>query len=287
MEPSRLTVATLVGHRQVELALTCLGSLLRRSAEPVRLRVHDDGTLTADDRERLAAGLDEPEVVSRAEGEARSADFLAGRPALAAFCRDNPLAVKLVDVVACAGEELLFCDTDILFLRPFTGLGRLLALGTGAVLMSDCQEAYSVRSWHLLAHRRLRLPRRVNSGLIAFRTRHFDPDLLEWYLTHPEFRFAPVWMEQTCWALLAARAGCRLIDPEQLALPAGPPPPGKPERRVALHFVSPSRALLPLYATAAAECSDGESPVQLRTLPARRCTPFHLAASELRRRRAR
>ena len=47
-------VSTLLGHAHVEMALPCLGSLLRFSAEPLRLRVHDDGTLTAADQERLA-----------------------------------------------------------------------------------------------------------------------------------------------------------------------------------------------------------------------------------------
>ena len=291
MEPRHehqpLAVASLVGHRQVELAQTCLGSLLRRSSEPVRLRLHDDGTLTADDRDRLAATLGEPQIVERGEGEALAAAVLARRPALTAFRRENPLALKLIDAVLCTdAEELVFCDTDVLFLRPFAGLGRLLKPGSGAVFMSDRQEAYSVRSWHLLLHRRLRLPRRVNSGLIAFRTRYFDPDLLEWYLGHPEFRFAPVWIEQTCWALLGAGAGCRLIDPALVALPNGPLRPGTAEGRVALHFVSSLRGLLPAYVEKG-DAEESTKPVELRTIQTRRCTPMHLAASELRRRWAR
>lgn len=291
MEPKRerqpLAVASLVGHRQVELAQTCLGSLLRRSSEPVRLRLHDDGTLTAEDRDRLAATLGEPQIVERGEGEALAAEVLARRPALTAFRRENPLALKLIDAVLCAGSELVFCDSDVLFLRPFAGLGRLPEPSSGAVFMSDRQEAYSVRSWHLVLHRRLRLPRRVNSGLIAFRTRHYDPDLLEWYLAHPEFRFAPVWMEQTCWALLGARAGCRLVDRQQVALPESARGAGVREHRVALHFVSPLRHLLPAYLASADEAEVGEPPVALRTVAARRCSPLHLVASELRRRLAR
>ena len=53
-------VATLLGHAHVEMALACLGSLLRYSAEPLRLRIHEDGSLLAADRERLTAGLGSP-----------------------------------------------------------------------------------------------------------------------------------------------------------------------------------------------------------------------------------
>jgi hypothetical protein len=38
-----IPIATLLGHAHVELALACLGSLRRYSADPVRLRVHEDG----------------------------------------------------------------------------------------------------------------------------------------------------------------------------------------------------------------------------------------------------
>ena len=148
--------------------------------------------------------------------------------------------------------------------------------------MSDRQNAYSLRSWHLLAEPRLALPCRVNSGVLRFRTRFFDPDLLEWYLARPEFAFAPVWSEQTAWALLAARAGCRLWDPRLLRLPQ----PGEmpDEEAVALHFVSPLRAPPPRVTSKSARDRTGEPPVARRHLPARRCRPWDLAWTEARRR---
>src|SRR6185369_1948831 len=85
-------VASLLGHAHVEMAALCLGTLLRGSAEPLALRLHDDGSLTSEDRERLAAALNDPEVVPRAEADERVAEVLARRPALAAFRRRNPLA---------------------------------------------------------------------------------------------------------------------------------------------------------------------------------------------------
>jgi hypothetical protein len=284
-EPGR--VATLLGHAHVEMALACLGSLLRHSADPLRLRIHEDGSLTSQDRERLARGLGDPAFVPRAEADARVEDLLAGRPALRAFRQRNPLALKLIDIPFLSGMEadgdLAYCDSDVLFLRPFAGLFRFPGPETGAVFMSDRQNAYSLRSWHLLARPRLALPCRVNSGVLLFRTRFFDPDLLEWYLSRPEFGFAPVWVEQTAWALLGQQAGCRLWDPRLLRLPEAGVDAGDP---VALHFVSPLRGLLPGFLERAGDRT-GEPPIPVGTVPARRCRPWDLAWTEARRRLAR
>ncbi|MEA2602415.1 MAG: hypothetical protein QOF89_3407 [Acidobacteriota bacterium] len=280
-----LRVTSIVGHRQVEMAVLCLGSLLRHSAEELALRLHDDGSLTMEDRERLAGALRDPEVVSRAEADERTGDFLARHPALRAFRRGNVMALKLIDAMLFAGDELAYCDSDILFLRPFSGLYPLGETLAGAMFMSDRQNAYSIRSWHLLRYPGLRLPRRLNAGLTAFRAAGFDLDLLEWYVSRPKFQFSPVWMEQTAWGLLAGRVGCRLWDPRRIRLPE----PGEveaPEEVVALHFVSPLRDLLPRILEWAPDRT-GETPVALETVPARRCRSWDLAWTELRRRAAR
>ncbi|HEV3076772.1 MAG TPA: hypothetical protein VHB47_20290 [Thermoanaerobaculia bacterium] len=280
-------VATLLGHAHVEMALLCLGSLLRFSADPLRLRIHDDGSLTRADLERLD-GLGQPEIVSRQEADDRLAEVLSARPATRAFRDANPLALKLVDTALLApGDDLAYCDSDVLFLRPFSGLFRLPP-GCGALFMCDPQNAYSVRSWHLLTEPRLRLAARVNTGIIGFRTRWFDPELLEWFLAQPRYRFAPVWVEQTCWALLAQPAGCRLLDPAAVSIPL----PGRPAgpRQVALHFASPVRGLLADYrqrqepAGADPAAAGPGEPVELASFAAPRLTAPALAATEVRRR---
>ena len=265
----RKTISTLLGHVHVEMALACLGSLLRYSADPLRLRVHDDGSLTPEDLERLAAGLEEPEVISRREADER-VDATLGATCRA-FRGENPLALKLFDAAVFAGDSLAFCDSDVLFLRPFSGL-----FAAAPVFMADRQNAYSVRSWHMALHRRLALPRRVNTGVFQVRADLYDPDLLEWYFSHPEFRFAPVWVEQTAWALLAGRGGCRLYDPGQIAFPEAAADP------VALHFVSPLRGLL---APALEQARDrrGEPAVAIATREAGRCGVLGLALTEARR----
>jgi hypothetical protein len=273
------TATTLLGHAHVEMALLCLGSLLAYSAEPLRLRIHDDGTLTEEDRERLAAGLANPAFIARAEAEGRLEEHLAARPATRALRRTNPLGLKLVDApVLAPGERLLFCDSDVLFFRPFSGLwGR----DGETVFLRDTQNAYSVRSWQLLHEPRLRLAAHVNTGLVGYPRSAYDPDLLEWFLAHPDYQRTPVWAEQTAWALLGAQAGCRFADPARVYLPGERAE--LPDETVALHFVSPRRALLPACAEQARD-RRGEPAVALETVPAPLCHWWSLAATELRRR---
>ena len=208
-------------------------------------------------------------------------EILARHPACRAYRRVNPLALKLLDAPLLAREEsLAFCDGDVLFLRPFTGLFAWPGPEVGAVTMADLQDAYSVRSWHLLLDRRLRLPRRINTGIVHFRTALYDLDLVEWFLGRSGYLRTPVWVEQTAWALLAARAGCHVYDPRQVAFPE--PRVHVPDDAVALHFISPRRDLLPAYIDTVPDRT-GEPPVRVRTRPATRCGWAALAGSEGRR----
>ncbi len=271
------------------MAIDCLGSLLAHSADPVRFRLRDDGSLGEEERARLESALGSavgsPVFLSRQEADDRVAPYLSRRPALARARREHPLFLKLVDLaIPEAGEEIAYCDADVLFQRPFRGLFRFPGPDSDALFMSDVQNAYSLRSWHLALHRRLRLLERVNTGVILYRTRAFDPDLVEWYLSRPEFLFAPPWTEQTAWALLAGRAGsgrCRLFDPAQIAIPRAASP--LPSEAVAIHFVSPVRGRL-AEALPSALARRGETPIEIRSLPARRLSPLGLAATEARRR---
>jgi hypothetical protein len=58
----------------LEMAIASL-ELCRYLAEPLHLRIHEDGTLTASDREKLEAGLDRFEFIPRAEADKRMADL--------------------------------------------------------------------------------------------------------------------------------------------------------------------------------------------------------------------
>lgn len=266
------------------MACASLRSLLGYSAAPLRLLCHDDGTMTATDREKLAESLEGVEILSRSEADERLAAYLAHRPATRRLRHQNPLLLKLVDVVALAPEDAVAgCDSDILFLRPFSDLFPPSYTGT-ATFMADRQNAYSIRSWQLPLQRRLKLACRVNTGIFWFPRRHYDPELVEWFLSRERYHRTPPWLEQTCWALLAQRAGCRLYDPRRVRLAH---PQAKPdEEAVALHFVSPVRRSFWEQLETHAERL-GEPPIRLTTIPSRRCGFLALAWNEMSRRLSR
>jgi hypothetical protein len=277
---SPVVVCSLLGKRQVELALTCLRSLKSLSAEPIHLRLHDDGTLEPSDRERLARDLGSPTFVLRTEADDRIASWLANYPALAAARRANPYLLKLLDIVALSHHDTVaYCDADVYFLRPFTGLFDFPSDEIGACFMQDSGYAYTLRPWQA-ARYWLHLPLLANSGLIYFRKRHFDLDLLEWFFSHPEFHIMPVWSEQTAWALMGARAGCWLYDDEQISVPL--PQGSLPKDRIALHFVKPARERL-REVVCDPSPRNGE-PVPIRIRPARIASPWKLLADGVARR---
>lgn len=275
-------VESLLGHNQVDLALECLGSLRRCSQEPVRLRLRDDGTLTESDRERLVA-LGSPEIVDRRTADAQVEPLLSAHPASLEYRRRNPLGLKLFDIALGQPGRVHFCDTDVLFLRPVEGLFAVVPDDQG-VFLRDVQNAYSLRSWQLLRHR-MRLPQRINTGLFAFPRERFDLDLVEWYLSRPEMAFAPMWQEQTAWALLAGSLAASWYEPAHFRLATGTAPAGGPATALpcALHFVAPTRRFLGSWRSQPASQPALLSPIRALAIRARPLSAGSLAMTELNR----
>ncbi|HEV7405022.1 MAG TPA: hypothetical protein VGO11_18910 [Chthoniobacteraceae bacterium] len=213
-----VVVATLIGHRDVEMGLQCLGSLLECVEEPLVFTVHDDGTLTAEDLDQLERRLPVLRVVARGEAEDRMADLLRDHPAARALRTRYIYGLKLFDVPLLHGtQDVALCDSDILFFRRCRGLFSWPDPETGALFMRDWQEAYALRPWHVLRHRACRLPSRLNCGLFFLRGGTYDLDLMEWLVArdYPVFQKLP-WLEQTCWAVLAARINARFWSEERI-----------------------------------------------------------------------
>jgi len=72
-------------------------------------------------------------------------------PNARAFRRRNALALKLLDIPLLAeAPEIACCDPDVLAFRPFSRLFDWPDPSTTAVFMSDTQNAYAMRPWHLI-----------------------------------------------------------------------------------------------------------------------------------------
>ncbi|MFO0810556.1 MAG: hypothetical protein U0746_18165 [Gemmataceae bacterium] len=157
-------VRTLLGAKGFDASLTCLGSLIEYSADPVRLVVHDDGTLTDECRQRVREIDARAEFVDRAAADAQVLGLLAKYPRCSAFRRTEIMALKLFDIALLAGGPVAYCDSDFLFLRPYTGLFATPAPDK-PVFMTDVGHAYAVRPWHLWPAGRRRLIGRLNAGI--------------------------------------------------------------------------------------------------------------------------
>jgi hypothetical protein len=262
------------------MALLCLGSLLERCQEPVRLHLHNDGTLEPQDLVRLNLGLPGVRIISKEEADDKMEIWLKSRPASRRLREHYPHIKKVLDcVVFNDSPTFVCCDADVLFLRPFANLFRLPA-DTGAVFMTDIEHCYSVRSWNLMLSNALKLPQRANVGLVCFRRRDYDPDLIEWFLTKKQMYGNPFFVEQTIWGLLGWRIGCRLWDPEQVAIVT---PDWRPNDRLCVgHFVGRSRHLLKTYSPPPVTPSS-EVVREFRTLPTSRCRPMDMAVCEAKR----
>lgn len=216
--------------------------MAEHSAEPLSFRIHDDGTLSSDDREQLRARLAISGFVDRPEADARMEEELRRHPACLAFRTRWIYGLKLFDVPLFSNDaDVAFCDSDILFLRPFRDLFTWPDAGTGCLFMQDWQDAYSLRPWHLSA--RLPIPAKLNCGLFLLRRHGYDLDFIEWLLSrnYGVFERLP-WLEQTAWAALAWRIGGRYWVEHQIRTIQGSACLN--DELIAGHFTSTVRGLL-------------------------------------------
>ncbi|WP_416666464.1 hypothetical protein [Egbenema bharatensis] len=270
------------------MALLCLGSLLQYSTEPLNLILHDDGTLMADDRERLKLNLHGVSFVSRSEADELTQQQLKGYPNCfqyrhgSAHQTQHILSLKLFDVALLSHDTIAYCDSDILFLKPFCQLFNFPDSSTSALFMKDFRESYSIHFLKLLKSNEIQLPSKVNAGLIFFKKRNFDLDFVEWLLKQEEFKYIFAFTEQTCWAALGYRAHCRFWDPQQIQMIHQKAP--VTQQTIAGHFTTPYRYLLrqyfardPAHNPVEPASVSPESPTVINTIPAVDCHPISLA----------
>jgi hypothetical protein len=261
------------------MAISCLGSLMRFSRDPVQLVLHEDGSLTSDDAEKLSEALPGVQIVYRRSADDMVNERLTHHRNCREYRHQQPYALKLLDIPLLSDGDIAYCDTDVLFFRPFRDLFRLPNDQTSSVFIADAREAYSVLPWHLVGPNKLQLASRVNSGLFLLRKRAYDLDFFEWCLGRAEFREISIWMEQTMWAALGNRTGCGLWDERRVAVMH---PQMKYQGAVAVHFSHCHRGDLPGAIRHVRDLPDYGDPVSVATQPSPACHPLALAVSQAR-----
>ncbi len=251
------------------------------------MHIHDDGTLSEADCEALTSGLPGARIVSRAEADEKVLPMLNRYPKCRSYRMQHPLALKLIDLPLFEPNDLAYCDSDVLFLRPYTCLFGWASAGVSAIFMQDSQDAYSLRPWHIHPVGRIRVPRRVNTGLILFRTSAYDLEFIEWFLGQKQlekvFTKRAHWVEQTCWAALGWRAGCYVWDSRQLII-ANPRMTGLSEETVGIHFVASYRDKLGEFPDTQHLPAKNEMAIRIDASPARPSSPRRMLVQDIKNR---
>jgi lipopolysaccharide biosynthesis glycosyltransferase len=207
------SIHMVVSSRDVELALWSLKSFSWSTRLSPAVFLHDDGSLTGRDRERLFGHLAGCTIVSRREGDVRAAAWLRNHP-LCQRARATPgfyCALKLFDPwIYAPNNVVLLLDSDVLFFRHPTEL--LIHLGNRSPCFgSDYQNAYSATPEELRQRLGFDILQAVNAGLVVMPKEVFDLDLVERYFA-TALQPAANRDEQTICAALLSRAGASRLD---------------------------------------------------------------------------
>lgn len=257
-----------------------MDAIRRLCTSKIRFRIHDDGSLIGEDHDRLLLHSD-VEIVTRQESDDCMEPILRNFPACRNLRKVLPYALKLLDTILLSPtDNYAYIDSDVLFLRRFHNPFCAESYASKAVFMRDRENSYCVRSWTCALNRRIRLPNRLNAGLIVFHRSMFDLDLIEWFLSNPATNAIPSMREQTTWAILGKRVGCEMFDESQVRVMREKEPD---EELIVGHFTAKTRFMLPEYVKRSLQADPNATPATLRTKPCGTCSATQIVGYEIRR----
>jgi len=253
-----MLVHTLACEAHLWFAIPCLRSLLAYSEEPMRLVIHDDGSLTEESLARFGAVFPDAVLVRRGAADEQLGKALGRFPHMAEARRHLPHVLKLLDTTMTHPEPIVcYVDTDVLFQRRFRGLFPKAVQAEGLVgasgpaklaagaFMMDHGNSFGAHPGDFWPFGPLRVARRLNSGLFWVRRDRIDYERMEYLFK----RWGPArirkyhgWFEQTVWADHAWRTRCELYDPEQIG--TARTDIDRNNRLVGVHYVTPTRNML-------------------------------------------
>jgi hypothetical protein len=267
-----MLVHTLACEAHLWFAIPCLKSLLACSEEPMRLVIHDDGSLTEESCARFAAAFPDAVLVGRRAADEQLAEGLSKFPHMARARAHLPHVLKLFDTTMTHPEAIVcYVDTDVLFQKRFRGLfpSEAQAAGAGAFMM-DHGNSFGAHPGDFWPFGPLRVARQLNSGLFWVKRGRIDYERMEYLFK----RWGPArikkyhgWFEQTVWADHAWRTRCMLFDPEQFGTASAEA--GRNERLVGVHYVTPTRNMLKAELDAGRPAVAAGGVEEIRTEPAK------------------
>lgn len=260
-----ISVRALICHRDVGLGIHCLSSLLRFCNDPIKIVLHDDGSLTKDDAKRLEDGLPNTILVSKEEADDVVRPQLTRYPRCSAFRARSPTGQKMFDIPLMAKGDIALCDTDILFLRPFCGVFTWPDSSADILFLQDTTDSYCLKPWEAKPYA---LRHRYNAGLMMMRKYRYNLEQVEELISfiedsrgYKENEPYQWFLEQTCWSALAGTLDARIWSGRQMRV-IHETDCYHPEL-VAGHFVSGVRSLLREFENAASKANVESLPTVL------------------------
>ncbi|GJD16225.1 hypothetical protein RIVM261_011810 [Rivularia sp. IAM M-261] len=240
-------VSALLCHRDISMALKCLGSLVKMNKCKLEIvfQIHDDGTLTESDKEALHSNLPILKIIDRNTADNTVNDLLSKYPNCLKYRQKQIYALKLFDVPLLSNtEEVVYVDSDVLFIQPFENLFQLPSPEATCIFMQDFYNSYAVYPWHIV-FKPISLPKRLNCGLfIINKSKFYSLDFLEWLIAQeiPAYYRFP-WFEQTAWGALAMESkNAYFWDSDQVTCVKNIHSINN--QTIAAHFTSPVRGLM-------------------------------------------
>jgi hypothetical protein len=193
-----------------------LKSFYHYSQRQYALCIHDDGTLTPDQRAAFQFHFPQARVIQRSQADHRMVEFLQAYPLCSQFRQTNPLSPKVFDFAAyLESDRMLLLDSDILFFsEPIELLQRIedssYSLNT---VNSDVASAYTIDPQVVKERLGFEVIDRFNSGLGLVHKASMRLDWIEEFLALPDI-IGHFWrVEQTLYALFSSRFGVELLPP--------------------------------------------------------------------------
>jgi lipopolysaccharide biosynthesis glycosyltransferase len=270
-------ISALLCHRDVPMALKCLGSLVKmnKSKSDIFFHIHDDGSLTESDKEELYSHLPILKIIDRETADNTVNYLLSKYPNCLKYRQKHIYALKLFDVpLLSSSEEVVYVDSDVLFIQPFDNLFELPNQEATCIFMQDFYNSYALYPWHL-AFKPISLPKRLNSGLfIINKSKFYSLDFLEWLIGQDiaaYYRYP--WFEQTAWGALAMQnKNSYFWDSHQVTCVKNSFSINN--QTIAAHFTSPVRDLMDNFET---NTSSNAKPLKAQTLKMKKLSALGLA----------
>jgi len=196
-------------HKHVDMALWSLKSFSYYAGESPHIMIHDDGTLTAHDKELLRSHLDRCTVIDKAEADKTMNEALRDYPRCRQMRAKSAFycALKLFDPsVYSPTDVIILLDSDILFFQHPSELLNYARRGNPC-FNSDYQDAYALPIEELRRSLNVNVFSKVNAGLVVLRRADYDLNFMERYFTCFSSPIRDVNRhEQTLHALLLSRS---------------------------------------------------------------------------------